>query len=103
MIFLADMIAEIQLAGEVFVRAAFRTLEMAEEAATVLFGLMLRILAEAFAVIAAADPVFFVIFINDIAGAVVDESDTLPAVFNVKSFFKILKFFAVDGSAYVKL
>lgn len=100
--FLTDMITEIKLAGKVPVRTAALTLQVAEKAAAVLFFSVFGIFTDAFTVITAADPVFFVILIDDVAGTVVEKSYTFSAVFYIQRFGKILKFILMYASRYIK-
>ena len=84
------MIAEIELTGQVPRRASGRTLQITVTAAAVLPGLMLRILADPLTVVAACDPVFRIIAVDDIARPVKQKGHPLPAVLQIERRFKIL-------------
>ena len=86
------MVAEIELTGQVPRRASSRTLQITVTAAAVLPGLMLRILADALTVIAAGDPVFLIVLVDDITRPVNQKGHPFPALLQIERRFKILQF-----------
>ena len=86
------MVAEIELTGQVPRRASGRTLQITVTAAAVLPGLMFRILADPLTVVAAGDPVFRIIAVDDIARPVKQKGHPLPAVLQIERRFEILQF-----------
>ena len=92
------MITEIKLAGKIPGGTAGRALQITVTAAAVLSGLVFRIFTDAVFIITTADPVFFIVCVDDIAGTVIEKSHALFAAFKVQCFLKILQFFLMYGA-----
>lgn len=92
MVLFTDMITEVKLTRQIARRAPGRALQITVTAAAVLPGLMLRILADALTVIAAGDPVFLIVLVDDITRPVNQKGHSFPALLQIERRFKILQF-----------